>query len=99
MRSKQTKHYRAIDRRTLTLNRDELRKGYESATKTRDWIGNIVTVGNAPEFEEINLQVALFCKERYAELRETLGASSAFCIGRCLGEQAIERNKNESEAV
>ena len=96
MRSKQTKHYRAIDRRTLTLNRDELRKGYESATKTRDWIGNIVTVGNAPEFEDLNLQVALFCKERYAELRESLGTSPAFCIGRCLGEQAIERNKHET---
>lgn len=96
MRAKQSKHFRAIDRRTITLKVDELRKGYKSATQVRDWMGNLVSVGNAPEFEDINLHVALFCKERYDELRASLGESAAFCIGRCLGEQAIERNKHET---
>ena len=72
----QSNHYRTVPPRLLTRNTDDLKRGYEAATKAE-------LTGGAREF----FKGRRYCVELYDRARNTLGESQAFCIGWAIGRE------------
>lgn len=81
------RHYRTTPRRTITLHKAELLRGYESAVKHHGG-------PTAIEDEYVFFRSHRYCVEDYDRLRASMGESAAWTIGYAVG---VEERRNGSD--